>query len=411
MLTSTGQYLAKSPSAEARASKTTGGEYGRMPTSLVAPTLRDPHLSPAAIALIAYRSLHADQNRPWGCSASMMRRALRKGFGRKIFQRAVREATTSGYLVRRWGTLKRPNADGRGRGFAVDCLTFGHLEHGYTIVDRHLFDGQLTPSEVTIALFLRARNIHPTMPWQIGKRLGRRRDNGGLVKASRGTVNVVMKALSSRGIATNYGTRESPLWAHATVHNVTLKKTTRLRATSRVRQISPARHKLNNHKGASPRPFGERTRRTDLAPGNAGALTAVAALPESVGGLAMQVPGDRLPFSNSVLRECHLLDVDLDALIDRYFEAEGKIAAKRKRIADPSAYLLKMARDERAKANGVNVDDLKDIASPNEWARGTALAKAMGAPTTSLRASRLCWPGDAELKPSTRSWNVTGSAY
>jgi len=390
MLTSTGQYLAKSPSAEARASKTTGGEYGRMPTSLVAPTLRDPHLSPAAIALIAYRSLHADQNRPWGCSASKMRRAFRKGFGRKIFQRAVREATTSGYLVRRWGTLKRPNADGRGRGFAVDCLTFGHLEHGYTIVDRHLFDGQLTPSEVTIALFLRARNIHPTMPWQIGKRLGRRRDNGGLVKASRGTVNAVMKALSSRGIARNHGTRESPLWVHATVQNATLKKTTRKKATL-LRTTSR---------------YG-----TDLAAGNAAALTAAAAPPESAEGSAMHVLAERLPFSDITLRECHLLDVDLEALIDRYFEVEGKKAAKGKRIADPNAYLLKMARDERAKANGVKVDDLKDIASPNEWARGTALAKAMGAPTTSLRASRLCWPGDAELKPSTRSWNVTGSAY
>ena len=237
-----------------------------------------------------------------------MRRAFRKGFGRKIFQRAVREATTSGYLVRRRGTLKRPNADGRGRGFAVDCLTFGHLEHGYTIVDRHLFDGQLTPSEVTIALFLRARNIHPTMPWQIGKRLGRRRDNGGLVKASRGTVNAVMKALSSRGIARNHGTRESPLWVHATVQNATLKKTTRKKATL-LRTTSR---------------YG-----TDLAAGNAAALTAAAAPPESAEGSAMHVLAERLPFSDITLRECHLLDVDLEALIDRYFEVEGKKAARR----------------------------------------------------------------------------------
>jgi len=241
------------------------------------------------------------------------------------------------------------------------------------------------------------------MPWQIGKRLGRPRDNGGLVKVSRGTVTAIMKTLSSRGIARNHGTRESPLWVHATVQNATLKKTTRkkatlLRTTSPVRQISPAQHELSNHKGASPGPFGKRAGRTDLAAGNAAALTAAAAPPESAEGSATHVPGERLPFSDSTLRECHLLDLDLEALIDRYFEVEGKKAAKGKRIADPNAYLLKMARDERAKANGVKVDDLKDIASPNKWARGTALAKAMGAPTTSLRVSRLCWPGDAELK-------------
>jgi hypothetical protein len=370
MLTSTDQHLTERPAAEARASKITGGKYGRVPSSLVAPTSRDTHLSPEATALIAYRSLHADQKREWGCSASKMRKAFRKGLGRKIFQRVIREAKHSGYLVRRQGTMKRPNADGRRRGFSVDRLTFGRPENDYVIVDRHLFDGHLTPSEVTVALFLQARGSHPTMPWQIGKRLGRQRYNGGLVKASRGTVNAVMKTLSSCGIARNYGTRESPLWASATVQNVTLKKTTGKKATlkkttlprktSPVRQISPALHELNNHKGASPGSFGRRAGRTDLAAGNAAARSAAAALPESAEGSAMQVPGERLPFSDNALRECHLLDVDLDALIDRYFEAEGKKAAKGERIADPSAYLLKMARDERAKANGVMVDDLKE---------------------------------------------------
>jgi hypothetical protein len=209
LLTNPPQHLAEGSPAEPRASKLTGGKYGRVPTSLIVPTSTDPHLSPEATALIAYRSLHADQKRPWGCGAGKMGQAFRKGFGRKIFQRAIREAKDSGYLVRRQGTLKRPNADGRGRGFAVDRLTFDRPEDRYVIVDRHLFDGHLTPSEVTIALFLRARGIHPTMPWQIGKRLGRRRENGGPVKASRGTVNAVMKTLSSRGIARNHGTSDS----------------------------------------------------------------------------------------------------------------------------------------------------------------------------------------------------------
>jgi hypothetical protein len=42
MLTRSDQHRAESPAAEARASKTTGGKYGRVPTSLVAPTAWSP---------------------------------------------------------------------------------------------------------------------------------------------------------------------------------------------------------------------------------------------------------------------------------------------------------------------------------------------------------------------------------
>jgi hypothetical protein len=417
MLTSTDQHLTERPAAEARASKITGGKYGRVPSSLVAPTSSDTHLSPESTALIAYRSLHADQKRAWGCGAGKMAQAFRKGFGRKIFQRAIREAKDSGYLVRRQGTLKRPNADRRGRGFAVDRLTFGRPEDGYVIVDRHLFDGHLTPSEVTISLFLRARGSCPTMPWQVAKRLGRRRSTGGLKKASRGTVNAVMKTLSSRGIARNHGTCVSPLWAHATVQNATLKKTTRkkstlkkttlLRTTSPVRQISPARHEPNNHKGLSPQPFWKIAGRTDLIAGNAAALTAAAAPPDSSDGSAMQVHGEHLPFSDRALRECHLLDVDLDALMDRYFEAEAKKVAKGKRIADPSRYLVKMAKEERAKMNKVSIEALDGISSPNEWTRGAAYGRAMGNPEQQQLCTAIL-PDEPQLQRIARDLERSG---
>jgi hypothetical protein len=176
---------------------------------------------------------------------------------------------------------------------------------------------------------------------------------------------------------------KNPTFKKGTLKNVTLKNPTQLRTTRPLRTISPTRHAKANdaghsdgRAGAAPGSHYQNARRTDFVAGSAAAQT-VAAVPM---GSAAYALGERLPLSNSALLECHLLDVDLDALIDRYFEVEAKKAAKGKRIADPSRYLVKMAKDERAKKNGVLVETLEGISSPNEWTRGAAYARAMSTP-------------------------------
>jgi len=62
---------------------------------------------------------------------------------------------------------------------------------------------------------------------------------------------------------------------------------------------------------------------------------------------------------------------------DRYFDAERRQAVKGKRIADLSRYLVTMAKDERAKKDGVPIEAPEGISSRNKWTRGAAYASAM----------------------------------
>jgi hypothetical protein len=83
---------------------------------------------------------------------------------------------------------------------------------------------------------------------------------------------------------------------------------------------------------------------------------------------------DRLPFTAAVLAEIAALGVDVAAVVDRY---RRRTAGKR--IADPSAYLLRMARDEAAKRLDVPVAALAGLVSRNRAERASALATSVGA--------------------------------
>jgi len=82
----------------------------------------------------------------------------------------------------------------------------------------------------------------------------------------------------------------------------------------------------------------------------------------------------RLPFTADVIDEVYSLGLDPEVLIQRY-----RAAAKRTRIADPSAYLLRMARDDVAKRTGVTAEDVKRCSSRNRGERKANLAAACGA--------------------------------
>jgi len=81
-----------------------------------------------------------------------------------------------------------------------------------------------------------------------------------------------------------------------------------------------------------------------------------------------------LPFASTTLQELYALGCDLDALIKRY-----QSRTKGRRIKDPSAYLLRMGREEIAKATGVTADEVKACSARNRGERQTNLAIVGGA--------------------------------
>ncbi len=96
---------------------------------------------------------------------------------------------------------------------------------------------------------------------------------------------------------------------------------------------------------------------------------------EKGSGLQIQPSGtDRLPFTAAVLQEIGALGVDAAAIVERYRERTAG-----RHIADPSAYLLRMARDETAKRLGVPVTALVGTSSRNAGERSSARAAAVGA--------------------------------
>ena len=206
----------------------------------------------------------------------------------------------------------------------------------------------------------------------------------------------------------NYGTPTTPLWGLVTLKNptlktttlkrTTLKRTTHTRKTYPSRQISPAQALLGQYLGASPSFGVKNLGRTDCEIDTPTATPQPMPRTGSAVGLTTSAGGEhgeRLPFSVDVLAKIALLPVDQEALIERFFEYKAKNASRGKAIADPSAYLLEMARDETAKNCGVQVDP-NAISSRNEWVRGAALAGAMRAPPA-LPSKRVCARIDARL--------------
>jgi hypothetical protein len=372
--------------AAPRARKPTGGLFGRVPKTLILAT----ELRPETKFLLAYRSLHTGSK--WGCAHAAMSNTVRAGFSSGLFKRAVKEAKDRGLLVRHQG-LKKPNRDARGRGLAIDQLTFEKPDKDYVMVERDLFDGALAPREIICFLYLRLRGAKLAEPWQIAKQFCSKKGR----PASRPTVNSYLAALTDKGLVKNYGTRQEPQWGLVSLKNptfknptfkkVTFKKTTHSHKTSPSHQISPPQVTVSQHIGASPAVVEHKQGRTDLGSGQVGSALPPQARAANDTGLAMGSPPLRLPFSTDVIKEAEALGVDFEELVDRYQEFAAKTAAKGRPIADPSAYLLKMARDKCAKPDASDpeelaraIENLKGIASPNEWARAAAFTRVARTP-------------------------------
>jgi hypothetical protein len=117
--------------------------------------------------------------------------------------------------------------------------------------------------------------------------------------------------------------------------------------------------------------------------------------------------GNRLPFTADVLKAIDILGLDVTALVERYVKRTAG-----RRIADPSAYLLKMARDEAAKRLGVSAAALEAAASRDRARRATAQAASVGAtaePTAAVlrgveRRALLRGEKPGELVTAWRGW-------
>jgi len=333
----------------------TGGAFGRLPKHLVL----SPDVSPEVLFLLGYRCLHADGRSAWGCNPRMMANAVRAGWSNGVFKRAVRDAKAGGYLVRRQGKKKRPGRDTRGRGLAVDSLTFDVPQTNYVLVEQELFNGSLTPKEITLFLFLLARSHSPTKPWELEQRLN----------ATRPTINRIVRRLTENGLVSNHGTPSAPLWGVAslknpTFKNATFKKTTHSRSAYSSRGISPPRSIEKTHGGTAPALEGEELGRTDSDRGRGGTINPF---------------GEHLRFTPDTRAMVEGIGVNYDTLLDKYHKYAKKNAAEGTPISNPYGYLLEMARGEVAKVFGTQVD-LHAINFPNEWTRAQALAEVMGAP-------------------------------
>lgn len=115
---------------------------------------------------------------------------------------------------------------------------------------------------------------------------------------------------------------------------------------------------------------------------------------ESAEGLREGASGERLPFTQAVIDHVRALGVEPEALVARY-----RTRTRHRRVRDPCAYLLRMARDEAAKRIGVPVEALKGVASRDTSERMAAFTALAAAPppkvvvSAALRSSALVTGG------------------
>jgi hypothetical protein len=346
----------------------TGGA-GRLPTAVI--TRRG--LDPEQIFHVAYRSLHID-GAGWGCHPRKMAAAVRSGYSRSVFQKTQRSLIEKGLIKREQGKRKRP---GRGRGYAVDTLTFENPEAAYVVIDRSLFDGSRTPKEIACFLHLKARGRRLAEPWQIEQ----------LMQASRPTINAVLAALSDVGLVDNYGTAQAPQWGVSGCKNPTFKKTARKKSSfkraSHTHPLGSSRQSVphtsvSQHKNDCSRTdcdaaaIADRT--ADLLAGTVRGLAGGCGAGEtSKGPMPLDSEGEPVRLSNDDRATIEALGGDVEELFDRAMAQK----AKGRRIGSVVRYMIQSAKNDAKSKLGCELGVVTAIASGNVWARQAAYAEAL----------------------------------
>jgi hypothetical protein len=364
----------------------TGG-FGKIPSKYVSSNL----LTPQELTVLAYRSMHTDERTSWGCNyAKMMRprqgnKIVSSGLSKDVLRRALKGLQGKGPMEREQGPR---NCKGRGRGYAVDRLTFDEPKSNYVIAEPDLLDGSLTPSQITIALLLRHRGTKGLLPWQIVKRL----------ECSRPTANKVIRKLESVGIAKNFGTDTAPFWALSSVKNSGVKrtggktagvKTTGNTHRTRLSLTSVPHGPFDPHVKASPAVCEEGPKGTDedeqgplaqatndlIAATNATFEVRLGMLPAKRSGMVMDREGREVRISEKDRKSIEALGGDVEELFDR---AMAQKAKGKKPIGCVVKYMIGMAKNDAATALGTEPGVVQEIITGNTHARKAALAKATG---------------------------------
>jgi hypothetical protein len=112
---------------------------------------------------------------------------------------------------------------------------------------------------------------------------------------------------------------------------------------------------------------------TDAATIGASAMDHIEAGRASAAKKALGTDKDRLPFTRDTLRKISAMCVGVDGLVKTYLEV-----AKKTRIKNPNAYLLKMAYDTVAKRDGTPIAVVAQLATAQPEERGKILGAAVG---------------------------------
>jgi hypothetical protein len=380
----------RAPKKRSKRPGQTGG-FGKIPSKYVSSNL----LTPQELTVVAYRSMHTDERTAWGCNyAKMMRprqgnKIASSGLSKGLLGVALKGVQDKGVMEREQGPR---NCKGRGRGYAVDRLTFDEPKSNYVIAEPDLLDGTLTPCQITIALLLRYRGSRGLLPWQIVKRL----------ECSRPTANKVIRKLESVGIAKNFGSETAPFWALSSVKNPGVKrtggktagvKTTGSTHRTRLSLTSVPHEPFDSHVKASPAccdegPKGiDEDERGPLASATSELIAATNAtfevrhgmLPAKRSGMVMDREGARPRISDMDRKAIEALGGDVEDLYDRTMVQKAKAKSEGKKpIGCVVKYMIGIAKRDAATTLGTELGVGQEIITGNTHARKAALAKATG---------------------------------
>jgi hypothetical protein len=126
--------------------------FGKLPNCVI----RNPEVDAGVLVILAYRSTFGDDERDYGLNPAVLKRIVKSGLGRDCSERAIVKAQKLGYPSRSQPAPSRRAGKFYSK-FAIDTLTLPPIgEDRFLLIERSVFDGSLTASELAALLYIRA---------------------------------------------------------------------------------------------------------------------------------------------------------------------------------------------------------------------------------------------------------------